>query len=200
MLLLWLSIFPISSMQTPRKIHIIELVGFSDEGYRVFLDELTCVAHNLPNKCVCRELYQQNQLDPNYNEYKKVAKTFTDAKIPDVELVKVMKIKAPHLESKFKAHRHQLHNQYFNHDEILASLERDVFHGTQQMLTTKILAGGFNPKFGTQDAERTWHGQGCYFARDLLYSALDRYSSPNVENHKFVFITRLLVGAKFSVC
>ena len=187
-------------MQTPRKIHIIELVGYSDEGYQVFLDEQTCVAHNLPKECVCRGLYEQNPLDPNSNEYKNVAKTFTDAKIPDVELVKVMKIKAPHLESKFKAHRRQLSNQYFNHEQILASLEREVFHGTQQIFTTKILASGFNPKFGSQDAERTWHGQGCYFARDLSYSALDRYSTTNVEKQKFVFIVRLLVGAKFSVC
>ena len=165
----------------------------------MFLDEQTCVAHRLPKDCVCRGLYEQNPLDPNTDEYKKIAKKFADAKIPNVDLVKVMKIKTPYLAKKFKAHKNQLHNQYFDYEEILTSLEREVFHGTQQMLTTKILAGGFNPKFGSQDADRTYFGQGCYFARDLSYSANDRYSVPNVEKHKFVFIVRLLVGATFNV-
>ena len=123
-----------------------------------------------------------------------------DAKIPDMELVSIYMTKAPYLEKKFITHKNQLTNQYRKlYPEIFKSLEREVFHGTKQDVTTKILAGGFNPKFGSQDPGRTVYGQGCYFARDLSLSAHDRYAVPNEDGQKFVFIVRLLTGATFKV-
>ena len=185
----------------------IELVGYSDEGYAVFLEELTTVAATLPKEFVLRELYEQIPLEAGSADYADAAQYFTDAKLLNsnqkldtkLELVKIFKIKAPHLQAKYNAHKIQLKNQYFFDDNLLGSLEREVFHGTQQMFTTKILAGGFNPKFGSQDNDRCWHGQGCYFARELAYSSDERYSKANVEGHKFVFVVRLLVGATFEV-
>ena len=96
-------------------------------------------------------------------------------------------------------HKDQLKNQYSFYPEITKELERDVFHGTSEAITSKILAGGFNPIFCSQAPERTVHGKGCYFARDISYSAQNRYAAPNEDGHKFVFIARLLIGAIFNV-
>lgn len=184
----------------PRKIKKIKLIGFNSIGYSAFVDELTRVANTLPPDCVSHEQYMKIAIDPASDDYKSVSKRFTDAKLPDMELVCIYKIKAPHLETKFNAHKNQLKNQYKLHKEIKNALEREVvFHGTSQKIVTKILAGGFNPKFGAQDPERTMHGQGCYFARDLVLSAHDHYSVPNEDGHKFIFIARLLTGATFNV-
>ena len=177
------------------------MVGFSDESYAVFVEELTCVAARLPDGCVCRQLYDQLLMASDSDEYKSAEERLTAAKLDGkFKLAKVLKIRAPHLEAKYGIHKAQLQNQYFEHEAILSSLEREVFHGTTQMSTTKILARGFDPKFGSQVRDRTYFGQGCYFASDLSYSADDRYSVPNAEGHKFVFIVRLLVGATFKVC
>ena len=176
------------------------MVGFSDEGYAVFVYELTSVAAKLPDGCVCRQLYEQLLLDADSDEYRSAENRLTTAKLAaQFKLAKVLRIRAPYLEAKYNIHKAQLQNQYFGHEAILSSLEREVFHGTPQMSTTKILARGFDPKFGSQVWARTFFGQGCYFARDLSYSVDDRYSVPNAEGYKFVFVVHLLVGAKFKV-
>lgn len=183
----------------PRKIEKIKLIGFDSKGYSVFVDELTSIANTLPPECRFQELYKQIPIDQDSDEYESASKLFTDAKLTEMELVCIYKTKAPHLEKKFIAHKDQLKNQYTLHPEISDALEREVFHGTQQVITTKILTGGFNPKFGAQDPGRTVYGQGCYFARDLRTSAHDDYSVPNEDGLKFVFVVRLLAGATFKV-
>ena len=176
------------------------MVGFSDEGYAVFVDELTRVAARLPDGCVFRQLYDQLLLAAASDEYRSAENRLTTAKLAaKFKLAKVFQIRAPHLEAKYNIHKAQLQNQYFGHEAILSSLEREVFHGTPQMSTTKILARGFDPKCGSQVPDRTYFGQGCYFASDLSYSVDERYSVPNTEGHKFVFVVRLLVGATFKV-
>lgn len=148
---------------------------------------------------MCRELFEQIPLDPDSDEYEGVAKRVSEANLYNTELVGIYKTKAPHLENKYNIHKRQLKNQYLLHKEILGALECEVFHGTPQGVTTKILSGGFNPKFGAQDPARAVYGQGCYFARQLAKSAHDDYAQPNEDGHKFVFVVRLLAGATFLV-
>ena len=178
----------------------IELVAYDEESYATYLKELTDVARTLPPQWVKRELYEKIEIQPATDEYKTAERYVLNGRIPHLELVKVFKIRAPYLEEKFNTHRQQLQNQYFDHQDILDRLEFDVFHGTQEPLTTKILARGFDPKFGSQDPKRSKLGQGCYFARNIAYSAEDRFAVPNqLDNLKFVFVARLLVGAIFPV-
>lgn len=40
----------------------------------------------------------------------------------------------------------------------------------------------------------TLYGQGVYFAKRASLSVLDRYSPPNTEGHKAVFVARVLTG------
>lgn len=40
----------------------------------------------------------------------------------------------------------------------------------------------------------TLYGQGVYFAKRAAMSVLDRYSPPNSEGHKAVFVARVLTG------
>lgn len=165
----------------------------------VFIDELTRVASSLPEECVSHGLFEQIPLAPDSDEFKSAAKRFWDANLPELELVTIYKIKAPHLESHYNAHKIQLLNQYKRHKAITDALEREVFHGTKELVTSKILAGGFDPKFGSLDANRAVYGFGCYFAPDLKKSSHDTYAEPNEDGHKFVFIANLLVGATFNV-
>ena len=37
-------------------------------------------------------------------------------------------------------------------------------------------------------------GQGTYFARDVSYSAQDRYSARDSKNHKYIYMCKVLVG------
>ena len=177
----------------------IELVAYDEESYAAYLVELTDVARTLPPQWVRRELYEKIEILPATDEYKNAERYVLNGRIPHLELVKVFKIRAPHLETKFNCHREQLWNQYFEHQDILDNFELDVFHGTKEQLTTKILARGFDPKFGSLDLKRSKFGQGCYFARSIAYSAQDRFSMLNEDNLKFVFVARLLVGATFPV-
>ena len=143
------------------------MVAYDEEAYATFLLELTELAHSLPKSCVSRPIYQKIEVPADASEYKTAEHYVTTGKVPHLELVKVYKIKAPHLEAKFNCHRSLLMNQYYDHQSILEALERDVFHGTQEDITTKILARGFDPKFGSLDPKRAKFGQGCYFARDI---------------------------------
>ena len=38
------------------------------------------------------------------------------------------------------------------------------------------------------------YGHGVYFARDASYSAQDRYSPPDANGEKYMYLTRVLVG------
>lgn len=176
------------------------MVAYDEEAYATFLAELTIVAHTLPQGCVNRTIYEKIKVPPTAAEYYTAEKYVLSGKVPQLELVRVYKIRAPFLEAKFNCHRNHLKNQYIDRQDILDALERDVFHGTQEETTTKILSRGFDPKFGSKDPKRAKFGQGCYFARDIAYSADDRFSVPTVpEGLKFVFVVRLLVGAIFPV-
>lgn len=158
------------------------------------------MARALPIGCVRRPLYEKIEVPPATDDYKTAERYVLNGRVPHLELVNVYKIRAPFLEMKFNCHREQLQNQYSGKQEILDKLEEEVFHGTQEQFTTRILNRGFDPKFGSQDPIRTQLGQGCYFARSIAYSAEDRFSVPyGPDKLKFIFVARLLVGATFPV-
>ena len=72
------------------------------------------------------------------------------------------------------------------------TLERLLFHGTDEDTLPQIMAQGFDRSFCGKNA--TVHGKGVYFAVESEYSARDPYSKPNSAGEKFMFVCRVLVG------
>lgn len=179
----------------------IKLIGYSDENYKLLDEELKRVAINLrlPKNSINKVLFGKNLLDPRTSKWAEAAKRFEQADLPNMVLLEVYEIYAWKLQQNYLVHKRFLQNQYSEHTNILNRLERVVYHGTKELNVMKILADGFNPIFASREPEHAAFGQGCYFARDLSYSAGDDFSKPNKFGHKFVFIVRLLVGATFTV-
>lgn len=116
-----------------------------------------------------------------------------------------------------------LQQQYELHRERLEQCcdrrpaERVLYHGTSVATVPDICAHGFNRSFCGRNGEAwvpegarslptvttltpvpppadTLYGQGVYFAKRASLSVLDRYSPPDSEGHKAVFVARVLTG------
>jgi hypothetical protein len=70
------------------------------------------------------------------------------------------------------------------------SNEMRLFHGTDSNTISKINVNGFNRNFVST---HIW-GKGIYFARDAKYSCDDRYSKPDRDGTKRMYLARVLVG------
>jgi len=68
--------------------------------------------------------------------------------------------------------------------------ERRVVHGGAEASIRSIALMGFVREFNTTSV----YGKGTYFARDMSYSANNRYTPPNASGEKFAFLARVLVG------
>jgi serine/threonine protein kinase len=68
--------------------------------------------------------------------------------------------------------------------------ERRVVHGGSELSIRNIARQGFIREYNSASV----YGKGTYFARDMSYSASDRYSPPNANGEKFAFLARVLVG------
>lgn len=101
-------------------------------------------------------------------------------------------------------------------------VEQVLYHGTSESAVLDICAHGFNRSFCGRNGkgkacagQRRWamliritltlvthlscllgtlYGQGVYFAKRASLSVLDRYSPPNAEGHKAVFVAQVLTG------
>ena len=180
----------------------IHFVAFDDDSLLLFQKEFKrmVINLNLPRRCVQKVLLEKILLVQGSDEYKKAASRFKIANLPpSMTLVEMYQIKARNLKRKYNYHKDDMLNNYVNHPNIQCNIERDVFHGTKEFNAMQILDEGFNPAFSSRNPGDTVYGQGCYFARDLSYSADDDYSVPNAKGLKFVFVVQLLVGATFRV-
>lgn len=70
--------------------------------------------------------------------------------------------------------------------------EQVLYHGTAGATVPDICAHGFNRSFCGRNG--TLYGQGVYFAKRASLSVQDRYSPPDAEGHKAVFVARVLTG------
>lgn len=71
-------------------------------------------------------------------------------------------------------------------------VERTLYHGTNETSVKEICVHGFNRSFCGRNA--TAYGQGVYFAVNSALSVLDQYSPPNINGHKFIFVSKVLTG------
>ncbi|XP_059971468.1 protein mono-ADP-ribosyltransferase PARP10 isoform X3 [Mesoplodon densirostris] len=102
-------------------------------------------------------------------------------------ILNVERVLHPLLQQQYELHRERLERCC---DRRPA--EQVLYHGTSVATVPDICAHGFNRSFCGRNG--TLYGQGVYFAKHASLSVLDRYSPPDSEGHKAVFVARVLTG------
>ncbi|XP_007118251.3 protein mono-ADP-ribosyltransferase PARP10 isoform X3 [Physeter macrocephalus] len=102
-------------------------------------------------------------------------------------VVQVERVLHPLLQQQYELHRERLEQCC---DRRPA--EQVLYHGTSVATVPDICAHGFNRSFCGRNG--TLYGQGVYFAKRASLAVLDRYSPPDAEGHKAVFVARVLTG------
>lgn len=110
-----------------------------------------------------------------------------DAAHGRIRVVQVERVLHPLLQQQYELHRERLEQCC---DRRPA--EQVLYHGTSVATVPDICAHGFNRSFCGRNG--TLYGQGVYFAKRASLSVLDRYSPPDSEGHKAVFVARVLTG------
>eukprot|EP00058_Branchiostoma_floridae_P022870 XP_002608360.1 hypothetical protein BRAFLDRAFT_91319 [Branchiostoma floridae] len=71
-------------------------------------------------------------------------------------------------------------------------IEKELWHGTNAEACREISPNGFNRRYSGQHG--TAYGKGTYFAVNASYSAHDRYSSPDAQGRKKMYLAKVLTG------
>ncbi|XP_036686507.1 protein mono-ADP-ribosyltransferase PARP10 isoform X1 [Balaenoptera musculus] len=124
------------------------------------------------------------------SEFQTVVQAFydtLDAAHGRIHVVRVERVLHPLLQQQYELHRERLEQCC---DRRPA--EQVLYHGTSVATVPDICAHGFNRSFCGRNG--TLYGQGVYFAKRASLSVLDRYSPPDAEGHKAVFVARVLTG------
>ncbi|XP_055981355.1 protein mono-ADP-ribosyltransferase PARP10 [Sorex fumeus] len=123
-------------------------------------------------------------------EFHEVVQAFydtLDTAPSSIRVVKVERVSHPLLQHQYELHREQLEQRCERRP-----LEHVLYHGTSATAVADICTHGFNRSFCGRNG--TLYGQGVYFARRASLSVQDRYSPPDADGHKAVFVARVLTG------
>ncbi|XP_029404118.1 protein mono-ADP-ribosyltransferase PARP10 [Mus pahari] len=129
-------------------------------------------------------------LEENSQEFQDVVGAFyktLDAAHSRIRIVRVERVSHPLLQQQYQLHRERLMQSCQQRP-----VEQVLYHGTSESAVLDICAHGFNRSFCGRNG--TLYGQGVYFAKRASMSVLDRYSPPNAEGHKAVFVAQVLTG------
>ncbi|KAL4690222.1 hypothetical protein H8957_016966, partial [Semnopithecus entellus] len=123
-------------------------------------------------------------------EFREVVQAFydtLDTAHSSIRIVRVERVSHPLLQQQYELYRERLLQRCERRP-----VEQVLYHGTTAPAVPDICAHGFNRSFCGRNA--TVYGKGVYFARRASLSVQDRYSPPNAEGHKAVFVARVLTG------
>ncbi|XP_054983567.1 protein mono-ADP-ribosyltransferase PARP10 [Sorex araneus] len=123
-------------------------------------------------------------------EFQEVVQAFydtLDTAPGSIRVIRVERVSHPLLRHQYELHREQLEQRCERRP-----LEHVLYHGTSAAAVADICAHGFNRSFCGRNG--TLYGQGVYFARRASLSVQDRYSPPDADGHKAVFVARVLTG------
>ncbi|XP_011793434.1 PREDICTED: poly [ADP-ribose] polymerase 10 [Colobus angolensis palliatus] len=123
-------------------------------------------------------------------EFREVVQAFydtLDAAHSSIRIVRVERVSHPLLQQQYELYRERLLQRCERRP-----VEQVLYHGTTAPAVPDICAHGFNRSFCGRNA--TVYGKGVYFARRASLSVQDRYSPPNADGHKAVFVARVLTG------
>ncbi|CAO2601946.1 Protein mono-ADP-ribosyltransferase PARP10 [Lemmus lemmus] len=162
------------------------LVGPCDQNSTFPLE----VSNNLSEQSLKEPLGRLEALEENSKEFQDVVQAFYDSldvAHSRIRIVRVERVSHPLLQQQYQLHRERL-MQCCQQRPV----EQVLYHGTSESAVLDICAHGFNRSFCGRNG--TLYGQGVYFAKHASMSVLDRYSPPNREGHKAVFVARVLTG------
>lgn len=123
-------------------------------------------------------------------EFQEVVQAFCDtldAAHSSIRIVRVERVSHPLLQQQYELYRERLLQRCERRP-----VEQVLYHGTTAPAVPDICAHGFNRSFCGRNA--TVYGKGVYFAKRASLSVQDRYSPPNADGHKAVFVARVLTG------
>uniref|UniRef100_G1NYJ8 Poly [ADP-ribose] polymerase n=2 Tax=Myotis lucifugus TaxID=59463 RepID=G1NYJ8_MYOLU len=123
-------------------------------------------------------------------EFQEVVQTFydtLDSAHSRICIVRVERVLHPLLQQQYELYRERLEQRCEQRP-----VEHVLYHGTSVPAVPEICAYGFNRSFCGRNG--TLYGQGVYFAKRASLSVQDRYSPPDAEGHKAVFVARVLTG------
>ncbi|XP_028634773.1 protein mono-ADP-ribosyltransferase PARP10 [Grammomys surdaster] len=163
------------------------LVGPWDENLTFPLE---ASKNNLSEQGLKEPLGRLEPLEENSKEFQDVVQAFyntLDAAHSRICIVRVERVSHPLLQQQYQLHRERL-MQCCQQRPV----EQVLYHGTSESAVLDICAHGFNRSFCGRNG--TLYGQGVYFAKRASLSVLDRYSPPNAEGHKAVFVAQVLTG------
>ncbi|XP_051015744.1 protein mono-ADP-ribosyltransferase PARP10 isoform X2 [Acomys russatus] len=146
--------------------------------------------NNLSGQRLKEPLGRLEALEENSKEFQDVVQAFyntLDAAQNRICIVRVDRVSHPLLQQQYQLHRERL-VQCCQQRPV----EQVLYHGTSESAVLDICTHGFNRSFCGRIG--TLYGQGVYFAKRASLSVLDRYSPPNAEGHKAVFVAQVLTG------
>ncbi|KAM5280694.1 protein mono-ADP-ribosyltransferase PARP10 [Ctenodactylus gundi] len=144
----------------------------------------------LPEQTLKESLGRRERLGESSREFQEVVQAFystLDSAFSRICIIRVERVSHPLLEQQYQLHRQRLVSRCTEHPA-----ERVLYHGTSASAVPEICAHGFNRSFCGRNG--TLYGQGVYFALRASLSVQDRYSPPNADGHKAVFVARVLTG------
>ena len=114
-------------------------------------------------------------------------------KLPGRTLHNIYRVQNVTLFVQYMTEKRKMDQMYATQADFSVSKELFLYHGTNRMNVENINANGFDRSYSGTNG--TVYGKGAYFARDLSYSANDKFSPVDATSgHKFVYAARVLVG------
>uniref|UniRef100_A0A8C5YHQ0 Poly [ADP-ribose] polymerase n=1 Tax=Microcebus murinus TaxID=30608 RepID=A0A8C5YHQ0_MICMU len=144
-------------------------------------------AQNVPEHWTAMndQLFCTVQLRPEESEYHTVKDKF--AKTCYCTIEKIERIQNIPL-----WHSYQIKKQVMDVKNGHTQNERLLFHGTDADSVLHINEHGFNRSYAGKNSAA--FGKGTYFAVDASYSAQDRYSKPDKQGRKHMYVVQVLTG------
>lgn len=146
--------------------------------------------NNLSEQGLMEPLDKLEALAEDTKEFQDVVQAFydtLDAAHSKISIVRVERVSNLLLQQQYQLHLERLMQRCEQHP-----VEHVLYHGTSESAVPDICAHGFNRSFCGRNG--TIYGQGVYFAKHASLSVKDRYSPPNAEGYKAVFVARVLTG------
>uniref|UniRef100_A0A8C5RA89 Poly [ADP-ribose] polymerase n=1 Tax=Leptobrachium leishanense TaxID=445787 RepID=A0A8C5RA89_9ANUR len=124
-------------------------------------------------------------LSPVSQEYNNVIQQFM--RTCQMRIIKIERIQNSPLWLNYKIKKQSIDSRNGN-----ANNEKQLFHGTDPNTILHVNHNGFNRSYAGKNAAS--YGNGTYFAVNAMYSAHDRYSRPDSNGYKYMYLTRVITG------
>ncbi|XP_045858583.1 protein mono-ADP-ribosyltransferase PARP15 isoform X2 [Meles meles] len=126
------------------------------------------------------------ELLPGQSEYDTVKDKFSET-CPSYEIEKIERIQNVCIWQSYQIKKNHMDMKNGHTDN-----ERILFHGTDADSVPYVNEHGFNRSYAGKNGAA--YGQGTYFAVNAEYSANDKYSTPDGNGRKHVYVVRVLTG------